>query len=904
MTEQKQDPTTAETTLDIAGQYPLRVVKGPDGKPQLELDLTRANRAYFRDHLQELLQLEVGGTIIKPLEKKKEAIDGRKLHFTLPADIKEGAAMMLRTSYAVGDKVFSQPVSSFVYQGETLAAGPKHTEYQMSISETRALGRNLRRDADLSRDVLHKIPYDRKAREGFDASKHAPITDVHTHASAQVSGVSLVKAAIDEDLKEPAAKAKINGVEKSFKGICYPVELLKQLGVYDPNQPTEPMLSREFNPGKDDGLACEQKDVQCDGVRAKNLTEVQRDAIIAKMDIAADTTMSFSDFDRKMYRFRNPFVKHPALTKPILRSIAADYEVHGIKYAELSTGSMMDPAWFKEMAEVVKEIEDAGGPKLRFLIGIPRNASPSQTFITLTKIKQLARHPYIVGADLLGYESNKTSEFGWALAHLAAWARASEGSELKPDEGWDFKRDFIIRVHAGETAKNQDNVRHAINIAAEYGVRVRVGHGLHASLDEKSEKSLQAITQHMDEKGLSNPDQFATERCMDSNQVYRTKMLVHNQPKFLTVQARGKHGTPIDEKFVPRFLSSDGGGALQTNPMQLAYSSLAAGMKLSELADIRQFEQGYIDRQAQREALKTKAFESHYGSATKGLDAFLKEYQTKVDAIPREPRVGQTSEKNQLLDYLPPIFDGKKPILIGGASGSSWDKMDKFDRVHVVRAMEMLVRVCDPKKTYFVMGRVQNEGVSKALDIAVKHWNAKHPQEKFAVLGRFAGAGKDPTGDLADTVDWVQDIPEGRDYVPASMLNFITKEKGRFITKEKGRAIFFNGSDFTAEMAYGADDHGIPHALHEPYKSDGKMGEVAQTTETHSQFRDLDGFVEHVFKAAGDHHFFRKESDKKDVMRAGVDLEAVKAEVLKLKLSSEEVGSQGQSGGGGLPGKR
>ncbi len=873
MTEQKQDATTAETTLDIAGQYPLRMVKGPDGKPQLELDLTRAQRTYFFSHLQELLQLEVGGAIIKPIENKKEAIDTRKLHFPLPDGIKEGAAMTLASVYKPSNQVKNfQPVSALVYQSGGVTAGSKHAEYQLAISETRALGRNLRRDSDdAKRDMLEKIPYDRKARVGFDATTHAPITDVHTHSSAQVSGVSLINTAREED-----ARADQTGTEH----ICYPVELLKLLGVYDPSQPTESMKSREFNPGKDDGLVCEQKDAKCDGVRAKNLTELQRDAIIARMDIAADATMSFSDFDRKMYRFRNPFVKHPALTKPILRSIAADYAAHGIKYAELSTGSMMDPAWFKEMAEVVKEIEDNGGPKLRFLIGIPRNASPSQTFITLEKIKQLARHPYIVGADLLGYESNKTSEFGWALAHLADWARASEGSELKPSEGWDFKRDFVIRVHAGETAKNQDNVRHAINIAAEYGVRVRIGHGLHASLDDKSEKNLRAITQHMDEKGLSNPDQFATERCMDSNQVYRTKMLVHDQPDFLTVQALGKHGTPKgDKKFAPRFLSSDGGGALQTSPVQLAYSALASGMKLNDLADIRQFEQGYIDRQAQREALKTKAFESHYGSGMQGLDAFLKEYQKKVDAIPREPRADQPKGKNPLLDYLPPIFDGKKPILIGGASGSSWEQMDKMDRDHVERAMETLVRVCDPKKTYFVLGRVQSEGVSKALDIAVKRWNAKHPQEKFAVLGRFAGAGKDPTGDLADTVDWVQDIPEGRDYVPASMLNFITKHHGR--------ALFFNGSDFTAEMAYGADDHGIPHALHEPKKSPGKMGEVAQTTETHSQFRDLESFVDRVFKAAGDHHFFRMESDKQDIMRAGVDLEAVTAEVKKLKLRSE-----------------
>ena len=810
----------AEVTLDMGGHYPLRVVVAEGNRHRFEIDLSKSTRDIFFHHLQQLLQLEVQGQTLAHPQKTKF---GHRLQFPLPP-LKAGDGLLLRMN--------GQPVSALVYNGTSLNAAADHAQYQLSISETRALGRKLRRDPDPARDVLRLLPYDRAARKGFHAKIHAPLTDVHTHSSAQISGNSLMNVALEED---------IHGAVH----VCYPLELLALLGVpCDPAiQTPEAMQSRAFNPTKHDGLECEQDGVECDGLRVSELTNHQKSAIIAKMDIPADATMSFSDFDREMYRYRNPLVKHPALTKPILRKMAQDYAADGVRYAELSTGSMMDPAWFKEMAEVVKEIDDAGGTRLRFLVGLPRNASPQRTLIDIDKIKYLARHPYIVGADLLGYESNKTSEFNWALAHLAQWAKASEGSDLNPADGWDFKRDFIIRIHAGETAKNQHNVRDAIKLAAEHGVRLRIGHGLHAVMDEEGEKNLALVTAHAHESGLANPDQFATERCMDSNQVYRTQMLVHNQPSFLAMQ---KQGVTV---FAPRFLGTDGGGAIGTSPRQLAYSALATGMTLDDLAGIRQFEEAYVARQAAREALKTNAFETHYGSGAVGLDAFLQAYMAQVNAVPKEPRAVNLSVENPLLDYLPPIFQGKTPILIGGASGSSWEEMDMMDRDHVVRAMEMLVRCFDPKKTYFVLGRVQMEGVSKALDLAVKSWNARHPQQKFAVLGRLAGATKQPTADLADTIDWVQDIPQGRDYVPASML--------AFLVQHKGRAIFFNGSDFTAEMAYGAGDRHVPHAVHEPLGAGDKMAEVAQTAETDSIFRDLDQFVAPMLQAVGPQHFFR-----------------------------------------------
>ncbi len=843
-------------TLDVANHFAFALVDAPDGGTMLELDLSRATRKFFIGHLHELLTVEVNGQPLQTSQTIERAHFDKKLHFPLPP-LQTGALIRLSLN--------GQSVSELVAEAHgQLVPANTHHEKQFAGCETRALGRKLRRSPNKERNVLGLLPYSREARQGFDVKTHAPITDVHTHYSAQISGAELLNTAIDMDL---------SGTE-----IAYPIELLKLLNVYpatdgarEVEQYPVDMVGRDFNPMRDEGLKCESGGTKCKGIRVRELTKMQREAIIRKMDIPPDGTMSFSDFDREMYRYRNPFVKHPDLAKPIIKKIAEEYARNGVEYAELSTGSMLDPEWFKQMAEALEEIErdgvgsDKKKPILRFLIGLPRNASSQKMMVDLEKVKFLARHPSIVGVDLLGYESNKTSDFHWALSHMAQWAEASENTELNQKDGWDFQRDFIIRVHAGETSKNPENVRDAIRIAHDHKVRVRVGHGLNYTLDAESQRNLNELNATAGLNGLANPDLFATERCMDSNQVYRTKLLVHNQPPILDA---------------PRFLGSDGGGALGVGPVQMAYSALASGWTLEQLKELRQFEKGYVGRQKEREILKSQAYTKLYGVGDAGLDRFLAQYKEKVSAIPRSPKPS-APESDPLLNYLPEQFHGKTPILIGGASGSSWKDMDKFDREQIERSVEFLVRSCDPKKTYFVLGRVQNDGVSKALDVAVKNHNKAHPTEKFAVLGRKAESSK-RSGEQADTVTWIQDIPQGRDYVPASMLNFVRDHHGH--------AIFFNGSDFTAEMAYGSPDRHIPHALHEPRK--GKMVEVAQTSESESQFRSFEGFVENVFGKQGPDCFFRTEAERKAVMRENISLPGLMEEVQGMKLTSSSKAAQ------------
>lgn len=742
---------TNHPTLDANGFYPFRLTNAA-----LELDLTASVSPHFAGHLARHMVLKVGNKHITPQEH------ARALRFALPA----GAAQL--TAILRG-----RPVAQFTRRGSTLVPTAQHAIYQLVAAETRTLG--------LERAIA-AVPYDRAARKGFNPERHAPLTDVHTHASAQISAEDLFAIAEEADRRTPVA---------------YPTELLEKLGVPpQKDQPVMSMPSFEFTPLREEGLACERGNgATCAGVRIGALSERQRATVIAQMRVAGDATLLLSDFERRLYRYRNPLVKNPALTKAMLRKIAEDYAAQGIAYAELSTGSMMNPSWFKAMAEVIDELEREQKVTIRFLIGLPRNIGPQETLIVMKRIQYLAQHPYIVGVDLLGYEINKTSDFHWALAHLAQWARDARG-------GWDFAHDFTIRIHAGETGKNPENVHDAITIARDYGVRVRVAHALRASIDKSTAAALKTL------RGVS--DRFAFEMCPDSNQVYMNNMLVHTSP----VKERFKHA--------PTFLGTDGGGALATTPWQLAFSALAAGLTLKDLAAMRTAERAFIARQRQREAKKRKLFAARYA----GLEAFLSGYEQEFAKIPRE--------KQALLTYLPASFHGKTPVLIAGASGTSWNELNAADRRTIRQVVQFLVRVTDPKKAYFVLGRVQKEGVSKALDIAVRAHNARHPDKRFDVLGRYAGAEHYPTGELAETISWVQNIPGGRDAVPGSMLDFLETHEGC--------ALFCGGTAFTAEMAKGAAIfRDIPHALMVPAL--GILAEAAAVLPQETQFNSLDAFI-------------------------------------------------------------
>ena len=861
-------------TIDLNKQFPISVVTDEEGQTLVRVDLSRAskdklhNKSRLIEHLREATVLEHDGERIAPLQSALQAQHHQRLDFPLTLT---GMAPDLKLLMR------DQPIARFtVGPHNVVEPHARHHEHPLAASEVRGLNMALTRDENPKKDVLGKLPYDRAKRDGFQAAKHAPITDVHTHLSAQIKSEDLLDVAFAAD-------------EVGNPEIAYPIELLEILGFkYRKDDPRlVETKGRGFTPMRDEGLTCEKDGADCKGIRITQLTNDEKQAIVRQMQIAPDVTMDSGDFDREMYRYRNPFIKHPALAKAVIKKVAEDYARMGVEYAELSTGSMLNPAWFRAMSEALDEIERDGvgpdhkKPVLRFLVGLPRNISPQETLITLEKIKYLARHPAIVGIDLLGYESNKTSDFNWALANMADWARAPDGrSDLKPEDGWNFKDQFIIRVHAGETTKNVHNVRDAIKIAHQYGVRVRIGHAINAKLDDKAEGWLKEM------RGDEDRDWIATERCPDSNQVYRTKKLVHNQPAMLDCA---------------KFIGTDGGGALNTDPVNLAYSSLAGNCTLAELEANQQFERRYIDRQQGREIQKTAAFDKQYGKGAKGLAAFLEGYQENCEKIPEKA-------KKQLIDYLPEQFmdaqgKPKRPVLIVGASGSTWQELEQKDQQTVRRAARAMIAACDPQKTYFVLGRATKEtadgknSVSNIIDEEIRVHNMAHPENKFAVLGRYAGAAKFPTGDLAETISWIQDIEQGRDDVPRSMVDYVKKNNGLIVA--------LAGSEFTAQIAHGASYKGVPYALHVPAtdlrsandRDDdlprNPLEEVAQTATTASRFGNYGEFIDHGFGEVGENHLFRTEKERSHFTRDGLDV----AKLHQIDLTHvEKNAEQRQSG--------
>lgn len=775
-------------SIDGGGFYPIRTEWERDGScVDIIVDLDRATSPRFYKNLYEKLTLQLGGRTIEPAALD-DAVLGALNEGGMPPKGQRQVRFSLDAAQFFGSQsngeitlsINNQPVSVFLAGGRDnreLVAGKNHALYQLAVFETRALA------MDLPPEIMAKIPYDRSLREGFDPKRHNPITDVHTHASAQISGESLFAAALKIDQK----------AETAADGISFPVELLEKLGVpKEEGQETIEVSGRFFSPTQDEGLTCEKEGAVCAAIRVKDLTDMQKRIIIDKMQIMGDQCVIFSEFDREFYRFRNPLTKHPEMASAMIRTIAEDCVKKGLEYVELSTSSMMlSPKWLEEMIATINDIEKngvmvetdngkkiTGKPILRFLVAVQRDIGPQKTLNYLERIKYLMRHPYIVGVDLVGYEANRTRDFHWAFAHLAQWAAKSEGTELNPNNGWDMKRDTIFRIHAGETGKNPDNVRDAVALAHEYGVRVRVAHALNVDLDRNDARKIKTLSEVDAIRAANdNPanavlieDKFAFELCAPSNQTFKTKPLPHEAP---FIQRN---------EIASIFLGSDGAGGLAITPTDLAYAALAAGASLKDLENIRAHEKGYIARQKQRGVEKRRAYSTLYKGGAREDTAFVEGYKEHIQSLP-------DMDGND----IPKSFKSKTPLLIGGASGDTWNQISSANQAAIRDTITTLVRTLDPKAYYFVLGRTKNEGVSKILDEEVKRHNDKYPQNKFQVLARYQGDPSLPTSELPDSISWMQHIVGSRGQVPKDMV--------QFLKDNNGQALLLGGSNFTQEMA-------------------------------------------------------------------------------------------------------
>ncbi len=727
-------------------------------------------------------------------------------------------------------------------QGRTLVPDERYLNNRLFVDEIRMLANS---------EVLQShLPTSRSLFEGFDPQKHAPVTELHTHSSAQLSAKDLIDIALEQN-------------------IDYPTELLtKKLGIVltpeEEKAVTVKAAGLRFSPCEKEGLKCEKQGGKCDVIPLSALTEEHRMVLQQQLRIPQDMTLAFTDFDPAYYRFVNPIVKNPNIARPMILKIARDFAKKGVQYAELSTASMLnldangEASWFREAIQAIHDAEEETGVKLRFLISIPRNYTSYKAMMEFEKIKVAARHPYVVGMDLVGYEYNKTSDFGAILSHAADWARAPEGTELKPGDGWDFQKDFTFRIHGGETGKNAGNVAEPVRIAEHFGVQVRIAHALHEKPDSYLDKKIHELSSR-------EPPLVSMEFCAPSNIAYNNIKNIQEVPFRRWLKCCKNW-----------FIGSDGAGAIQTDPNQLALSAMAAGVSLQQLEQMRECETAYIARQQANFERKSKAFSNHYqpeavhdeGFDPKANARFIQDLSQHIEAIqkpdisiqdPANPSTTLTVNKMDPVNpVLPEEFKGKMPILMAGASKESFDQLSRLTQTEIRNTLRMLVDALDPQKVYFVMGRTKREGITAVLDAAILDHNRVHPHNKFKVL---ALSTKD-TPDLPHSFSWLVPQPGEIGQVPANISKFM---HARYQETKQALNIFISGSNFTGDMIKKTrDTKDMPYLLME--NAAGASQAASKEVRSERKFRDGMSLLMHIhdLDLPVEGGIFRKEVDPRN----------------------------------------
>lgn len=763
-------------TLDHNGEIPVTIMQPsspPNALPSLQVTINVSSLKSWRllgaesTRLMDRFGVTIGGKSAALGSKQVEEKDKTKniLLNVVPNLSVDGNAPLTIT-------LDGEPIVTAIKGADgSYHLDPARAHERLMVSELRTLS--------FSDNILTgSVPFPREKLKGFDPKKHAPITDVHTHSSAQIRPMDLIE------------------ISKAA-GASYPVELMELLGINVRKTYAKYIAqgrSFEFKPLAHEELACEKKDGTCDVVPLEHIHENDLKTIAQAMAIAQDNTLCLSQFESKMYRFCNPLVKNPAITKPLILKIASEYKRMGVQYAELSTGSMIDDisgTWMKNMIEAVDEAEKDIGVQLRFLIGMPRSKPPHAILYDLKRIKFAARHPYIVGIDLYGYEYNKTSDFNWALEHMAAWADSWQSRHHETDNpGWNFHNNFLIRVHASETSKNHQNLRQVFDIAKKHNIRMRAAHAIRAEDNEAVDQEIAAASHPRDGNGsdMQHP-LFGLEFCPDSNLAYNHIRHINQVPYDRWLNKAGvKHW----------FLATDGLGSMRTSPQQLALSALAGGVTLEQLEALRKTENRYIDIQQKLFEQKKSAFIERFGESqhpkdwSKANAAFMNEFTDHLKKIDRLTKL----DPSKTLPDLPKEFGGKSPILLIGASGTSWSRIDETTQQEIKTSIETLVNESDPSKVYFVLGRRKDEGVTAILDDALAAYHKAHPDKRFSVLGLNTAN----QSDIASCITWIMPQPGGHDKVAENIAHFMKH------APKPGFAIAIGGSSYTGDIIKLLDD--------------------------------------------------------------------------------------------------
>lgn len=480
----------------------------------------------------------------------------------------------------------------------------------------------LRYAADHGR--LHPVPT--AAREAGGGAIVTPITDLHTHYAGCISGLDLVAIGIEN-------------------AIAYPAALLAEAGV---------RTSTEAD------------------VLLSDLPDGPRGRLARELAVAADERITFVDMER-IYRLRSPITKSPDAMPAILAKLARDYAAMGIRYVELSLGSLAEARVLRAIHEHVPAIEDETGVTLRFLLAMSRHNDPEWDEDLVRRLATLDGSVYVAGVDFMGHETNSTRAFAPQLRAISDWATRSRPG-------------FVIRVHAGESPSHPENVRVAIEETAGRAVSLRIGHGLYGVDDA----TLDAIVR----------TGAIVEINLDSNVALNHLTSGRDVPLRRYVDA----GARI-------VLGSDGYGIYGASAESAARAALVVGLRPSDLSGaLAAVENDVIARAKDRDEAALVARRSYVVPDDLPPLAFTPAVVERRHAAEAARDAALSARLAQIavpfLDHagVVALAEGRQLVSIAGSWKHSWDAMTDEERARMEHELHAFVDALDPTRVVLATG--------------------------------------------------------------------------------------------------------------------------------------------------------------------------------------------------------
>ena len=453
----------------------------------------------------------------------------------------------------------------------------------------------------------------------------------------------------------------------------------------------------------------------------------------------------------------------------LLREIAIDYKRHGITYAEITANSDI----LQEIVEGhidIDRIEEETGVKLRFLLQIHRDKSGEQNkkeFLSDEIQILMQNSKYIKGIDICGQETD-----GFELKNQMLFL------ESLVDYA-DLNKDFLIRIHSGETAKDPNGIKNALEIIEKYcdklGTaypKIRIGHAIHG-VNEESINLMKKMNVSVELNLASNL------RLINLNQ----NQLLKDIDLINTINLCEANNIPI-------FLGTDGYGLYSTTPEEQIKLARKSGI---DLIKVMHNEDNYLQEEKLHESKK-------------------KCRRTKLTKkFPEKKKIKKRLKKLDIeeISDQKDMFKDKIPIMIAGGSLKTRGNLNFEEYSEIAIAFQTLVNIVDPRKVFFVTGGT-NCGPERFLHEAIYRKNKlleKNKNEVIQCLGVIPSCvGKDDINARTDfekiqentiTHGLVVDAFKSWGQFP---LKFLQVANNKLITiKENGIGIFIGGGNIVKD---------------------------------------------------------------------------------------------------------